>query len=98
MTRLLVLSTQMQAGRWKRWIPCHTAQANGLLGILYNMLWTQGVCVCAVQYKSSTGWVTKWNVFTYQITPQPTPLHGQGQMLANFSASLECTRLEMRSS
>jgi hypothetical protein len=33
-----------------------------------------------------------------QITPQPTPLHGQGQISAHFSASLEFTRLEIRSS
>ncbi len=36
--------------------------------------------------------------FTHQITPHPTLLHGQGQISANFSASLEFTHLEMRSS
>jgi hypothetical protein len=48
MTRLLVLSTQMQAGRWKRWTPCHTAQANGLLGVLKYVMNTRCVCVCVL--------------------------------------------------
>lgn len=32
------------------------------------------------------------------MTPQPTPLQGQGQTSANFSASLEWTLRDIRSS
>lgn len=34
----------------------------------------------------------------YHITPHPTPVQGQGQISANFSASLEFTLLDIKSS
>ena len=39
-----------------------------------------------------------WNCRSDHITPHPTPLQGQGQISANFSASLEWTLRDIKSS